>query len=154
MTEESAQRLMKLARFLHNVLPENKFDFSVVTFGGDIPNETFSCGTVGCAIGWAPLVFPDLLRYERSPSGESVYVHRKSDDRELAIDLSVASSALMEFFGLSSPEARALFCPYCQSKISPALPFLSNESTPKEVASGIALYVSRQFPEMNASLEP
>jgi hypothetical protein len=56
-------RLYKLAKFLDN-LPEENFDFGVVIdIMGDPTKDIHSCGTVGCAIGWTPRVFPKLVEY-------------------------------------------------------------------------------------------
>ena len=52
-------RLNKLADFLQK-LPRTHFDFSRVC---DLikPSKTNQCGTVGCAMGWTPTVFPRLI---------------------------------------------------------------------------------------------
>lgn len=52
-------RLNKLAAFLDK-LPKTHFNFSTVCELYK-PNRTNLCGTVGCAMGWAPHVFPKVI---------------------------------------------------------------------------------------------
>lgn len=49
-------RLRQLAAFLLT-LRDEQFDFAAVRY------EKPECGTVGCAMGWTPTVFPDLVRF-------------------------------------------------------------------------------------------
>ncbi len=148
MNITQAKRLMRLARFLHNKLPEEKFDFRHILRGSDIPNKTFSCGTVGCAIGWSPLVFPTLLEYKHTPQG-NVMVVSKECNRALVVSDHVVSDTVKDFFGLWEFEAKALFVPGQQDG---TLPRLTSYSKPKDVAINIALFVGTKCPEVNNSL--
>ncbi len=144
-----AERLMRLARFLYNVLPPNKFDFGNVIKGRDIPNETFSCGTVGCAIGWAPVAFPDELRYVKRTEYGTPHIEDLNGDI-LDVHCCGASTAAMDFFGLTEDEAVALFAPGGQMGLG--LPGLHSGSSAPEVAENIATFVKRKSPETNTSL--
>jgi hypothetical protein len=53
----NAEKLLKLASFL-DTLPPGRFDYSV--WASDTTLST-DCGTQGCAMGWATVVFPEEL---------------------------------------------------------------------------------------------
>jgi len=144
-----AERLMKLARFLYNVLPPEKFNFGNVLKGRDVPNETFSCGTVGCAIGWAPVVFPLELRYVKRSASSTPHVE---DANGVVWDVHCcgASLAVRDFFGISEVAAIALFAPGVQMNLD--LPVLHSESSAPDVAKNIATFVGRNS-TINTSLE-
>ncbi len=71
----NAKRLLKLADFLDK-LPRAKFDFGVIAMQDGKPMlEALKagkerCGTVACAIGWMPAVFPRSLRWTERPEVE------------------------------------------------------------------------------------
>ena len=56
------ERLKKLADYLLNKVPANKFDMSLYRIGTD---REHICGTAGCALGWAPAIMAPstFLRY-------------------------------------------------------------------------------------------
>lgn len=58
----NADRLNKLADFL-DTLNEQQFNFEIVA-KRVCKSDTITCGTVGCAIGFTPHVFPELVKYE------------------------------------------------------------------------------------------
>ena len=147
----NAERLMRLARFLHNTLPEHKFLFSSILRGSDIPNGTFECGTVGCAIGWAPLVFPEDLKYVRGYNDSTPQVIDSKSHMVLVVSQYHASVALQEFFGITTDEAQVLFMPNGQ-RYEPDTPTLQATAKPKEVARNIALLVSKRQPEYDTTL--
>jgi len=143
-----AERLMKLARFLHNDLPEEKFDFSVILSGKDVPNEKLDCGTVGCAIGWCPLVFPEELKYAQASSGTPIVL--SAHGQSFHVSAHSASISLMYFFDLTNMEAKCLFVPnYAED--SP-----NSDASAKDVARHIAGFVAKKYshyPEVNTALD-
>ncbi len=52
-------RLLKLASFLEK-LPKKKFDFNHCV----LKRNQKGCGTVCCAIGWTPAIFPKLIQWD------------------------------------------------------------------------------------------
>ena len=58
MDNLEAKRLRKLINFLKKLDPK-KFDF------GDIRREDPDCGTVACAFGWTPKLFPKLVTVDK-----------------------------------------------------------------------------------------
>jgi hypothetical protein len=56
------QNLIKMVDFL-KALPPEKFYFGKVVAEFDLEHR---CGTVCCAVGWMPKVFPDLVRWNNS----------------------------------------------------------------------------------------
>jgi hypothetical protein len=130
------KRLLKLAAFL-DTLPREKFDFAVVTRIGKKPMlEALKagherCGTVGCAIGWMPAVFPRLVRWD-----ENNYVCLKGDVDDYNADRYAAE----RFFDLSDDEASCLFVPESSG--------LGALATPKQVARHIRQFVRAKEKDM------
>lgn len=52
MNKIQRKRFLRLADYLQR-LPARKFNFSIFA-------QQKTCGTVGCAMGWTPAVFPSL----------------------------------------------------------------------------------------------
>lgn len=129
------KRMLKLCDFLDE-LPRTKFDFSIV-------REERKCGTVGCAMGWTPTVFPRLVKADSYVAGD----RRKMDvvmrnGNSLADYIAVA----VELFGISEIEASALFSPdealYSDNapfkKVLPPLPWTA---TPKQVSKRLRRFL-------------
>lgn len=100
MNEEHKQRMMKLAEALEK-LPDERFCFNKVVHHGT------PCGTIACAIGWTPAVFPDLVEW----TGEN------SNGLHQGIGLCINgqgmeySQVAEHLFGISPGEAVDLFSP-------------------------------------------
>jgi hypothetical protein len=76
ITDKGAERLLKLARYLKNVVAKNypdKFDMNQWATGKFKNRKEPNCGTVACALGWATLVFPRDLRIGDIISSVQVY---------------------------------------------------------------------------------
>ena len=58
MTQKQANRLVTLIEFL-KTLERKKFNFEIL-------REDQDCGTIGCAIGWCPEIFPKLVEVRMS----------------------------------------------------------------------------------------
>lgn len=123
------KRLEKLADFL-DTLPRQKFDFG--TFGKEegkpfmeaLAAGKHRCGTVACAIGWTPAVFPRLMEWQDGfpamrESGETCF------------------SAAEELFGIDRDESRWLFNPGPSNN-------LDNDATPKQVAKHIRKFLKEK----------
>ena len=72
------ERLLRLAEKLDTV-PSSMFDLSTVVHcdyqehGQDVYNifkNEKHCGAAACAMGWCPVVFPEILKYTRTGSIE------------------------------------------------------------------------------------
>lgn len=71
-TKIQEKRLLKLCDFLEK-LPPKKFNFATT-----LSEE--ECGTVGCAIGWTPMVFPRSIKVgDKMPSGEFTFKYANGD---------------------------------------------------------------------------
>jgi len=123
-------KLEKLAAFL-DTLPPEKFDFSVVRDN----NGHSGCGSVGCAIGWTPEVFPDEVT-----AGECCVVRNSKLGRAHLHDHYV--DVAVSLFGMPQNEAALLFTALDESDdLPPWLPEkLGEEATAREVAESIRLY--------------
>lgn len=139
MNAVQTKRLLKLADFLQT-LPRQKFDFAVVARERGKPmlealkaGKT-ECGTVACALGWAPAVFPRHLKWERPYwSGETALeINFRNASSSYAQTFPVAE----RFFGLTEDEAQRLFEP----SVSP----LGYRATSKRVAKAIRQFVAQK----------
>jgi hypothetical protein len=131
-----ADRLLQLADFLDK-LPEEKFDFGTIAKQSGKPMlEALAaghvkCGTVGCAIGWLPAVFPDQFKWVRSAFNDELTVLTKETD-ELNFD------AAAEFFGIGYSQADYLFMPGYEDD---GYSGLADEAKATEVAAHIRKFV-------------
>jgi hypothetical protein len=131
------ERLLKLADFLDE-LDDSKFNFSHVIEKYDTENN---CGTVCCAMGWVPVVFPDIVKW---CGGDDVY---NPNNVEL-INVSGFSNYVdvaKLLFDIPREDASSLFTPKLQDKIIGKyecdLPIVDHDATPDEVANLIRKYV-------------
>lgn len=118
------RRLLKLARFLEERDPENfnmrtegRRDFGVTDEKPDSASgyardlEGNLCGAAACALGWAPIVFPTILRYEVHPStkyydDDFVYIKYVGKDSGLW-----DGDLARDFFGTMEPFYGDFFMP-------------------------------------------
>lgn len=130
LTELGESRLLKMIQFLKE-LPEDKFDFSDVVSKYDDENK---CGTVCCAIGWTPIIFPNLVHWN-PPSDE---VCELSMTEGLSYHFSIIAAKL---FGLTQTLAEWLFTPFFQPAIHKDLPICEEFSKPSDVASMLEKFI-------------
>jgi hypothetical protein len=112
------ERLLKLAAFLET-LEHKQFDFALIVRAWHRDPETHApCGSICCAIGWLPAVFPDLVRWSGGPPKEIGELF--DDDFEPDVVLSGANQgdyeamnffAADKLFNLEGTESTRLFCP-------------------------------------------
>jgi len=136
MKEIRSGRLLRLAAYLDKI-PPRKFDFSSVWR----PTE---CGSVGCAIGYTPKVFPNLIKRKRCDTYQNrIYYHICIDNE--VIDFVTAG---MKLFNLSSSESECLFSSF-QTVMPWNTKIVTEDATPKEVAESIRNFVKwrRNNPE-------
>ncbi len=132
------QRLLKLCDFLEQ-LPRTHFDFSVVAK----KSGKHQCGTVGCAIGWTPQVFPRLMKWLplRKGDGDQLRIAPKDAQREHQYE-TIARS----LFGLSRDHSHDLFTPLSSVYVdrgdqSIVLESLDFDATPKQVAKRLRRFL-------------
>lgn len=103
-TDFRPDRLLQLAAFLEPLPPE-KFDFRRIMTASD----GHGCGSVACALGWLPAVFPNLVGWIKigaPPYFELVIrLHNKGGINPIDI--------AEELFGITEHEAEVLFVPAC-----------------------------------------
>ena len=112
MQKIHAERLLKLASFL-NTLKKEKFNFDIIAKKEPI------CGTVGCAIGWCPKVFPRSFQWINGGNAARVTyleVCLKNHGR-------YNFGAVEVFFNISSDDSEFLFDPvaYNETNVSPKI---------------------------------
>lgn len=101
------KRMHKLADFL-DTLNDVQFDFNFIAEKHD-KSKVITCGTVGCAIGFTPHVFPRLVKYIEyesfsSPTGLRVESKKTGESEYEEVGA--------ELFGISMEESDDLFTPY------------------------------------------
>lgn len=125
-----ADRLLKLADFL-DALPEEKFDFATIAKEGGKPMLEalaaghLKCGTVGCAIGWMPAIWPDELHWTEAYKGSLDVTDGKANFN---------FTAAAEFFEIRPEQADYLFMPGYSD--------LDEFATPADVAAHIRRFVA------------
>lgn len=126
------KRLRKLIAFLQK-LPPKHFDFWEV-------RRDRECGTVGCAIGWAPNVFP-----------RKICAIRRGNEFTIALKGTQINSWDVSFqevaqwlTGLSGGFSQNLFMPGSQNLVHRKLPVLGGSATPKQVARMLEKFIKLQ----------
>ena len=115
------RRLLRLAAFL-DTLPREKFDFRRWISEKD----SRGCGTVCCAIGWTPVVFPRLARYD----ADGLSVRGQSP-----------GTGAMELFEMNIDDVLGVFYPRGRYHRNSGLP---QSATPTQVANHIRKFVARR----------
>lgn len=143
-----AKRLLKLADFLDK-LPKAKFDFSQIAYRGDksmleaLRATRARCGTVACAIGWMPAVFPKLTAWvsdsDRDAADISLIVGLRGDNSSYATISSFETAQVV--FGLSQEESEFLFAPFGHDFDKDENNHLAYDATPKQIARHIRKFV-------------
>lgn len=128
MEKKFANRLLKLADFL-DALPRKKFDYS--TYG-----EERACGTVACALGWAPsLPFAKKEKASRVLDNDYFY------DFAICGQYAGPHEVSKHLFDLNPDEHRSLFVP---GPIVEGYSGLWENATPKQVAKHIRKFVKEK----------
>jgi hypothetical protein len=130
MTQKQANRLVTLIEFL-KTFERKKFNFEILR------EEKPSCGTIGCAIGWCPEVFPKLVEVRMDSYQDPQFrIRRKNWTQYTNFD-----DMARELFGLDS----SAFCPdlavrFGSGRHSYRTP--KKEATPKQVAKWLTKVLS------------
>ncbi len=122
----------KLAEFLDK-LSRKEFNFAEVVSEANIAKK---CGTVCCAMGWTPVVFPRLVEFslDEDEIRWSDVVFKKSGERGY---VEVAE----ELFEISYAEAEYLFTPNQQHYLG--VKDLGNFATPIQAAKLLRKYMAK-----------
>lgn len=128
MNKIQRARFEKLASFL-DTLPRENFNFSLVLDTSTCPapasdtkntRPSLECGSVGCAIGWTPTVFPRLVEARPDPRNRAFpnLLINKGNGVESTTGVGAVACHLFGLRGLVDPEdghasweIDELFCP-------------------------------------------
>ena len=129
-----AERLLKIADFLEELPPE-KFNFR--DYVSESKND---CGTVCCAIGWLPKIFPEDFywinpNYKFITSGRVVVLSRSTP---------LEPHSGQHFLDLNDADWYRLFVPDYVRPIKPNR--LPPDTTAKELAIHIREFVNNKYP--------
>jgi len=144
-------RLYVLADFLDR-LTLAQFDFDHIIFDANCPLKYPGCGTIGCAIGWTPHVFPDLVKYGWSGDG-NIRIQKNaskmsrvtvmSRDTRIGERRPSYTEIASDIFDIPRYHARVLFAPRRDDPdIPPLVSSLGGNATPQQVASRIRDYAN------------
>lgn len=132
----NTRRLLKLARHLETgKLGHERFDFS--TYSSIRHNEAFKengCGTMGCALGECPIVWPKQWHFETYTSLTSEPFLSTDSTYDTTDDA-------MKFFDISEDEVMHLFMPAHQQPDLYGGSVLIGKVTKEEVAANIREFV-------------
>lgn len=130
MTKIHANRLRKLADHLkRGKLGHKKFDFARINSicaGEDFDER--GCGTLGCALGECPIVFPKEWEFR-------AYIPCLKTGSTAAFESS------RKFFGLCSEESGHLFAPWDQNTKDFGGRVLNQKASAEQVASNIYAFL-------------
>ncbi len=130
-TKLQEKRLLKLCDFLDK-LPRSKFDFVREVTKTD---EKHTCGTVCCAIGWAPAVFPRLIKWNPNKlNGSDDWIGWYLDKTG---EIESWSNAITRLFGVPYE----LFLPNHQTSEEQKLDNCGYHATPKQVSKMLRRYL-------------
>lgn len=155
LTTQGAKRLLKLAAFLRT-MPKAKFDFgTIMDVRGKPPLEALKagehpCGTVGCAVGWMPAVWPKQVKWAGNFTPWVKLVGHSYNFAGRSFDTAE------KFFGLSYADVRYLFNPGNQDNpwnddhgitdwSRPRNNHLPYNSSPKRIAAHIRKFVKANY---------
>ena len=126
------RRLEKLANFL-KTLKRKQFDFTEI-----IAKSENGCGTVCCAVGWLPAVDRNIKWAQDLLIDDLL---NKKTGEEITFRFGYASDGILNYFGISQDEAKALFIPNQQYLIGENE--LGEKATPKQVAKLIEKFLKK-----------
>lgn len=121
----NTQRLLQLAAFLRKLPPE-RFDF------GKVVEHATPCGTIGCAMGWTPAVFPELVEWTKEEETWPLTLVETGQPT----DYDALASVIFE---IDEDDAFSLFTPLNQLHLG--LKRIESDATPSQVADLIEQYV-------------
>ena len=124
-------RLQKLIDFLI-LLEPNRFNFNKVWDG--LEDAKGGCGSCGCAMGWTPTLFPDLV--QRTVGCYATVEMVDDSDKSYGYE-----RVAQRLFNMDSETARFLFSPEFQSWVHEELPNCGMNAKPAEVAEMLTQYL-------------
>ena len=95
------------------------------------------CGTVCCAIGWTPKIFPKIVKWYRNTPGDPLNVKIKNTSKH------GYQSVAAHLFGLEYNLAVNLFSPDDHPDEEYGLHNLNENATPKQVASALKKFLKK-----------
>jgi hypothetical protein len=134
------QRLEKLAAFL-DTLPAKKFRYDVIVRTTET-TPSLDCGTIACAMGWLPVVFPRSWKWEKNVFNDWE-LNRKTKNNYLLSSCDFTLTNVAKWFNITKDEAFMLFYPISmQNK-------LTDNARPKTVAKHIRKFINNDYSKDN-----
>lgn len=146
MKHYHVKRLRKLIAFLR-ALPRKNFNFRRIVTRAKANGHV--CGTVCCAVGWMPAVFPRFAKWNDEVLRQKAWDSSQGLEFDVPFGLNRDCynpwvAAVAYFFGIDNSVACNLFSPGWQE--SEGVTKLGETATPKQVAAML-----EEFLEKNAA---
>lgn len=129
LPDEGKANLHKLIAFLRELPPESFYFGNIV----DKKDEK-GCGTVCCAVGWMPMVFPDKVKWTQKYEIETVALTEQRSGYWEDVPAAI--------FGITDDLAVDLFTPSCQHRAHERLDDCDDMASPAEVADMLESYIA------------
>lgn len=129
-------KLLELIEFLKTLSYED-FNFNEVVACYD---DYTKCGTVCCAIGWLPKLFPDEVEWNITRRG-IVGLFLKNEYGSICGSAKEYDDVAIHVFKLHPYVAQSLFAPDCQRMIHEDLRNLAKNARPTEVAEMLEHFI-------------
>lgn len=144
MNKIQEKRFRKLINFL-KTLPEEKFSFNRVISRSE-KKKGAVCGTVCCAMGWTPALFPKIVKWGYELGSDLAYVNPKGKPSDFYPSLA------FYLFGIPRVHALLLFTPNDEIETSDrkeankenfpkGIRLNNRKATPKSVARTLEKYL-------------
>lgn len=137
MTALHIERLKKMAEFLRELRPA-KFRITQMVTGYGLDESNNICGTICCALGWMPKVFPEDAFWKQRGMYDRPRVRLTETPRTSLDHLQIGS----RFFGLDMLETNRLFNSRDQAMETGGI--LSKDCTPNDVAAEIEKFLKEK----------
>lgn len=105
------KRLLKLADYLARKVRNEKFNLDIVreTIVKKKKNKVVSCGTIGCAIGYMPEVFPRDIKSEVIDPNDDFDYLEDGDEEEYQLEVCFKDTKRNEKAGYYNPNGHDCF---------------------------------------------
>lgn len=129
------ERLYMLANhLLDGELGHLEFYFGLLN-SGSMGNKKHPCGTMGCAIGECPIVFPEFWAWRADYSGDEFEPRLRGSKNDWICDVE-------KFFNVTAEERRHLFHPGEQIPDRFGGIYLKNKASSQQVANNIFEFIN------------
>ncbi len=104
MRTKHKNRILKLAAFLRT-LPKVQFNLAIVAM------ESSECGTVACAAGWCPTVFPHTMKWVKNEDLAQTMSVRRRNPKHVKVHQGSSLRTVAAYLGMTNKQREKTFLP-------------------------------------------